>query len=326
MTKYVLKRIGLMFVTTFIIIFIVFASIRSLPDLRIATGDPTLDPEILQQIMERDGLGDGTILEQFGTWISNIVEDGSFGYSLRYPRQVNDMIAERLLVTVRINVIPYLISIPIGIALGIWAALKKNKLTDHVISTGVMVFISVPSFIVAVLLQYIFAFNLDLVEWRVLVGSDFSNDIVVGLASYILPLVILTLGGVAGLARFTRAELTEVLTSDFMLLCRTKGLNRRQSTVRHGIRNALVPIAPGLIGGLVTILSGSIVIERIFQIRGIGLLYLDSFTRASGVRPDYPVVMALVIFYTLIGLAATLVVDLTYGVIDPRIRMGAGKR
>lgn len=326
MTKYVLKRIGLMFLTTFIIIFIVFASIRSLPDLRIAPGDPTIDPEILQQIMERDGLGQGTVLEQFGTWVSNIIENGSFGYSIRYPRQVNDMIVERLAVTIRINIIPYFLSIPIGIGLGIWAALKKNKITDHIISTGVMIFISVPSFVVAVLLQYFFAFKLDWVSWRVLVGSDYSNDVIAGISSYILPMAILTLGSVAGLARFTRAELTEVLTSEFMLLCRTKGLNRRQSTIRHGIRNALVPIAPGLIGGLVGILSGSIVTERIFAIRGIGLLYLESFTRASGVRPDYPVVMALVMFYTIIGLTATLVIDLTYGVIDPRIRMGAGKR
>jgi oligopeptide transport system permease protein len=137
---------------------------------------------------------------------------------------------------------------------------------------------------------------------------------------------MLTIGGVAGLARLSRAELTEVLTSEFMLLCRTKGLNRRQATVRHGIRNALVPIAPGLIGGLVGILSGAIVTERIFSVFGIGTLYLEAFTATSGTRPDYPVIMALIMFYTLIGLSATLVIDLSYGVIDPRIRMGAGKR
>jgi ABC-type dipeptide/oligopeptide/nickel transport system permease component len=111
-----------------------------------------------------------------------------------------------------------------------------------------------------------------------------------------------------------------------MLLCRTKGLNRRQATIKHGIRNALVPIAPGLIGGLVGILSGAIVTEQIFAIRGVGTLYLEAFTRSSGIRPDYPIIMALIMFYTVIGLTATLVIDLTYGVIDPRIRMGGGKR
>lgn len=325
MTRYVLKRIGLMIITTTIIIFMVFAFIRMMPDLKIQA-DPSIDPAILQLLLERDGIGSGPIIEQFFRWINNIFEYNSLGYSLREPREVTVMIAERLIVSIRINIIPYLLSVPIGISLGIWAALKKNKLTDHIISTGVMVLISVPAFVIGVLLQYYFAFKLGWVPWKVAVGSDFSTDIWVGLSSYILPIVMLTLGGIAGLARLTRAELTEVLTSEFMLLCRTKGLNRRQATVRHGIRNALVPIAPGLIGGLVGILSGAIVTERIYSIRGIGTLYLTAFQATAGTKPDYPVIMALMMFYTIIGLSATLIVDLTYGVIDPRIRMGAGKR
>ena len=325
MKRYILKRIGLMIITLTIIIFMVFAFVRSLPDIP-HEGDPTVDPRILQQLLERDGLGKGPIIEQFGRWINNIFEYRSLGYSLREPREVTTMIAERLVVTIRINIIPYFLSIPIGISLGIWAALKKNKMTDHVISTGVMVFISVPSFIVGVLLQYYFAFHLNWVSWRVLRGSDFDTNIWVGLSSYVLPIIMLTIGGVAGLARLTRAELTEVLTSEFMLLCRTKGLNRRQATLRHGIRNALVPIAPGLIGGLIGILSGAIVTEQIFAIRGIGTLYLAAFQATAGMKPDYPVIMALLMFYTAIGLTATLIIDLSYGFIDPRIRMGAGKR
>jgi oligopeptide transport system permease protein len=325
MTRYVFKRIGLMIITLTIIIFLVFAFVRMMPDLR-PDLDPSLDPEIVKMLIERDGIGQGPIIEQFIRWINNIIEYRSLGYSLRNPREVSTLIGERLVVSIRINIIPYFISIPIGIGLGIWAALKKNKLTDHFISTGVMIFISVPSFVVGVLLQYYFAFYLNWVPWRVLRGSDFTNNLVLGLSSYILPIIMLTLGSVAGLARLTRAELTEVLTSEFMLLCRTKGLNRRQSTIRHGIRNALVPIAPGLIGGLVGILSGAIVTEQIFEINGIGRLYLDRFQSTAGVKPDYPVIMALIMFYTLIGLTATLVIDLTYGVIDPRIRMGAGKR
>lgn len=325
MTRYVFKRLGLMVLTTVIIIFIVFAFIRMLPDMRIET-DPTIDPEIIKLLMERDGIGDGPIINQFIRWVSNLFNSGSLGYSLREPRQVVDIIGERLIVSIRINIIQYVISIPIGIGLGIWAALKKNKMTDHVISTGVMILISVPSFVIGVLLQYLFAFRLGWVNWKVAVGSDFSNNLFEGLKSYILPITMLTLGSIAGLARMTRAELTEVLTSEFMLLCRTKGLNRRQSIIKHGIRNALVPIAPGLIGGLIGILSGAMVTEQIFAIRGIGTLYLSAFTRSSGVRPDYPIIMALIMFYTIIGLLATLVIDLTYGVIDPRIRMGAGRR
>jgi ABC-type dipeptide/oligopeptide/nickel transport system permease component len=296
-----------------------------MPGLRIEP-QPGQDPTILEKIYQRDGIGKGPIIEQFFRWISNMFKYNTLGFSLREPREVTDMIGERLIVSIRINIIPYLISIPIGIGLGIWAALKKNKMTDHIISTGVMIMISVPSFVVGVLLQYYFAFHLGWVPWKVARGTDFTNNIWIGMSSYILPIVMLTIGGVAGLARLTRAELTEVLTSEFMLLCRTKGLNRRQSTIRHGIRNALVPIAPGLIGGLVGILSGAIVTEQIFDIYGIGTLYLRALTASQGTQPDYPVVMALMMFYTVIGLTATLVIDLTYGIIDPRIRMGAGKR
>lgn len=325
MIRYSLKRIGLVFVTTAIIVFMVFAFIRSMPGMKIEN-DPSIDPVILQKLLERDGIGQGTIIQQFTRWVGNIAREGSLGYSLKYPEEVTSMIGKRLIVTVRINIVPYLISIPIGIGLGIWAALRKNKLTDHIISTGVMVLISVPSFVIGILLQYLFAFRLNWVPWNVLRGSDYSNNIWIGLSSYILPTIMLTVGSVAGLARVSRAELTEVLTSEFMLLCRTKGLNRRQSTIRHGIRNALVPIAPALIGGLVGILSGSFVTEQIFGVFGIGKLYIESFIQTAGTRPDYPVIMALLMFYTLIGLLATLVVDLSYGVIDPRIRMGAGKR
>lgn len=322
MGRYILKRLGLVILTTVIIVFMVFAFTRMMPQAR-DVYELGIDPEIMKVLKERDGLGDGTIFEQFYRWFTNIFKYGTLGYSLREPKEATDMIGERLIVTVRINIFPYLLAIPIGIGLGIWAALKKNKFTDHAISTLVMVMISVPSFVVGVLLQYYFAFKWNILPWKVYVGSDFSTNIWVGISSYFLPITMLTIGGVAGLARVTRAELTEVLTSDFMLLCRTKGLTRGQATVRHGIRNALVPIAPSLIGGFVGILSGAMVTEQIYSIRGIGGLYLNSFQATAGMKPDYPVIMALLMFYTALGLLTTLVIDLSYGVIDPRIRMGA---
>ncbi|MFH0767556.1 MAG: ABC transporter permease, partial [Bacillota bacterium] len=212
--------------------------------------------------------------------------------------------------------------IPTGIGLGIWAALKKNKLTDHTISIGVIFFISVPSFVIATLLQYYVVYVFKWLDTPfVVANSDFVVDPIRGLTSYIMPVLVLLIGSVAGLTRFSRAELTEVLTSEFMLLCRTKGLSKRQATIRHALRNAMVPIAPSIIGGFISILSGSLIIERIFRVPGIGGVYLDAFNNF-----DYPLIMALLMFYTIIGLTAGLIVDLSYGVIDPRIRMGAGKR
>ena len=127
-------------------------------------------------------------------------------------------------------------------------------------------------------------------------------------------------GSIAGYARYTRAELTEVLTSDFMLLARTKGLSRAQATVRHAFRNSLVPIFPMILGEIISVLSGSMIIESIFRVNGVGGLYLNSIT-----SQDFDVFQFVSMFYILIGLVGTLVVDVSYGIVDPRIRMGGGK-
>lgn len=319
MRNYILKRVGLIFVTSSIIIFLVFVFIKLLPQYNQAVLG--VDPEIRKILEIQEGYGK-PIVEQFFIWINNLIQNGGLGRSLKLKRDIMDILLEKIPVSVRLNVIPYFLSIPIGIGLGIWAALKKNKLTDHVISTGVIIFISVPSFVVGTLLQYYATY-----VWRIFDSpfvyseTDFTLDPVAGIASYFMPITVLLIFSIAGLTRVMRAELTEVLTSEFMLLSRTKGLSRRQSTIRHALRNGLVPIAPSLIGGLVSLLGGSLIIERIYRVPGIGGVYLEAFNNF-----DYSLIMALLMFYTVIGLFATLIVDLSYGLIDPRIRMGAGKR
>jgi len=132
------------------------------------------------------------------------------------------------------------------------------------------------------------------------------------------PVMALSFGTIAGLTRGTRAELTEVLTSEFMLLARTKGLTKSQATVRHALRNAMVPIFPSILGQFIGIISGSLIIEQIFGIPGVGQLYLNSITSL-----DYNFFLLLTCFYTIIGLSSSIIIDLSYGFIDPRIRMGA---
>ena len=134
-----------------------------------------------------------------------------------------------------------------------------------------------------------------------------------------MPAVIsLSFGSIAGYARYTRAELTEVLTGEFMLLARTKGLTKAQATTRHALRNAMVPIFPSIIGEFISVMSGSLIIEKIFSIPGVGGLYLQAIN-----TKDYDSFMMLSGFYILIGLLAGIVIDISYGIIDPRIRMGA---
>ena len=228
-----------------------------------------------------------------------------------------------------------LFSIPVGVALGVYAAIKKNKWQDTLISTIVMVFISVPSYVYAFLVQYLLYFKLHWFEKPYVLpladaaaaaglvlesGSEwmawFTGPM---FKSMIMPILALSFGTIAGLCRFTRAELTETLTSDYMLLARTKGLTRAQATSRHALKNAMVPILPMIISSFIGILGGSFIIESIFSIPGVGALYIKSI---SGTYVDYDVFMVDTIFYTLIGLAANILVDISYGFIDPRIRMG----
>ena len=145
-------------------------------------------------------------------------------------------------------------------------------------------------------------------------GSWFTPKM---LESMVLPVLALSFGEIAGLCRFTRAELTETLTSDYMLLARTKGLTRSQATTRHALKNAMVPILPMIISSFIGILGGSMIIEQIFQIPGVGQLYVEAVTQL-----DYDIFMLDSIFYTFVSLLAGIVVDISYGFIDPRIRMG----
>ena len=246
---------------------------------------------------------------------------GYFGTSeaLYLGRDVWEVFVEKVPYTVSLNLASILVSIPIGLALGIYAALKKNKWQDHVISTGVMIFVSVPSFIYAFLVQYLFYFKLG---WFKPVVDATQGAFSWAFFSTAIPAILsMCFGTIAGFARYTRAELTEVLTSEFMLLARTKGLTKGQATLRHAMRNAMVPIFPMILGEFISIMSGSLIIENMFTIPGVGALYIGAIQAQP--TPDYNFFMLLTGFYTFIGLAAGIVIDISYGIIDPRIRMGA---
>lgn len=317
MLKYILKRIGLMLITFTIIFTMCFVLIKLLPIvINVGIGQ---DREILEAQIEARGWYK-PIPEQFVLYLKRIILEGDFGIGTNMPEFANkpvwDTFVSMLPPTILLNVYSSLFSVPIGIALGIYAALKKNKWQDHTISTAVMVFISVPGFVTASLILYFLCFKWNLLPKTMMGGTDyFTWDM---FKSMIPAILSMSFGSIAGYARFTRAELTEVLTSEFMLLARTKGLTKRQATQRHALRNAMVPIFPSIVGEFISVLSGSLVIERIFSIPGVGRLYLNAINSV-----DYDFFMMLSGFYLLVGLAAGLVIDLSYGVIDPRIRMGA---
>lgn len=319
MAKYVIKRIILMVLTLFVIMTLCFLLIKLL--------EPNEIMDITQLEREeaiREALGyNKPILVQYAIYLKNIITRFDFGVSFKieYLGSVNSVIQDRLLPTVLLNLYALLLSVPIGICLGIVAALKKNKWQDHIISTMVMLFVSVPSFVYAFILQYFLGAKLGWFPIQVAsiasTGGYFTWDMFV---SMVLPILALSFGSIASLARFTRAELAECLTSEYMLLARAKGLTRGQATVRHALKNAMVPVLPTIIAMFAGILSGSLVIEAIFSVPGVGGLYVQSINEL-----DYNVFMAVTVFYTFIGLAANIIVDLSYGFLDPRIRMGAKK-
>lgn len=332
MFKYVMKRLGLMFFTFVIIFTMCFALIKLLP---IPTNVlPGQDPEIVMKTLEGRGWitniqkGENgvytydrvPILLQYGNYIKRVITQGDFGIATTYGEYLNmnlrEVFISHLPPTILINIYSTLIGVPIGLGLGIIAALKKNKWQDQIINVIIILLISVPSIVLALMIQYVFCFKLG---WFPLTMST-SKDYFSGPVFHsMLPAVFaLCLGSIASYARYTRAELSEVLTGEFMLLARTKGLTKRQAIFRHAMRNSMVVIFPSILSEFVSVLSGSLIIEKMFGINGVGGLYLNSIT-----FQDYDFFMLLSGFYTLVSLTAGIVIDISYGFIDPRIRMGA---
>lgn len=305
-----------MILTFLVIMTMCFVLIKLLP--LPAVKEQGRDVQLVLQRREAMGYNK-PIMTQYYLYWRHILLFGDFGVGeqMYVGQEVTDIMLSKIPYSIVVNLYSILIAIPLGLALGIYAALKKNKWQDHVISTVVMLLYSVPSYVYAFLVQYILCFKTG---WFPLTAASRENAGFFSWAmfhSMVPAIVSLAFGTVASLTRFTRAELSEVLTGDYLLLARTKGLTRNQAITRHAMRNAMVPILPMILGEFIGILGGSLIIESIFSIPGIGSLYVTSI----GVR-DYNFFMAENFFYTLLGLVAGLVGDLSYGFIDPRIKMG----
>ncbi|MBQ6052373.1 MAG: ABC transporter permease [Clostridia bacterium] len=319
MVKYTIKRILLMFFTLFVIMTMCFVLIKLLP--LPAVKEMGKDINII--LMKREQMGYGKpIPVQYGIFLKNVLTkwDWGVGEQMYETLGIWDVLMKKLPYTIMVNLYSILIAIPIGLGFGIYAALKKNKWQDHVISTAVMIFISVPSYVYAFLVQYFLCFKAGLFPITIPSGETASLFSVKMFVSMMPAVISLGFGVIANLARYTRAELSEVLTGDYMLLARTKGLTKAQATARHAMRNAMVVILPMIIGEFLGIIYGSLIIEKIFAIPGVGDLYISSINLR-----DYNFFMALTFFYTFIGLASGILMDISYGFIDPRIRMGAKK-
>ena len=316
MVYYIMGRIGAMLLTLFLVMTLSFWVIRLMP--MSIFENPEVSPEVQYKLEERMHLHDPMVV-QYYYFLEGIIARGDFGTSvkLRPGLEVFEIILERIPPTMILNFFSLLLSIPLGILAGTLAALKRNRWPDHVISFVIVIFISVPSFVFAALMQYLFTFIWPI--FPTLYNTQAPN-VWAAFHSMVLPILALSLNPIATIARYLRGELIETLSSEFMLLARTKGLSQRQATWRHAFRNSMVPIANTIIPMITGIMGGSLVIEKLFAVPGEGGLLVDSIMGG-----DHFLTVALLIFYSTMSLITILIVDISYGIIDPRIRIGGSK-
>ena len=347
MLKYSIKRIILALVTAFIILSLTFILVKSLgiadttmgarPNVRraffieqmnlgyvVRFYHPTSGyGRLLFSFTGTDGrteyFYEKPIMEQYFNWLANIFAKFDWGTSTSIEPEAKALaiIAERLPTSMYINIISVVFSVPLGIGLGILAGLKKNTWIDHLISTLVMIFISIPSFVVISFLMYLLCYEANLLPSIWPVPSDSTKTKVL---AFIIPVISLSFGSICGYTRFVRAELCEVMSSEYLLLARTKGLTKNQAITRHALKNAFVPILPSILAEFIGIFGGSMILEKLYGIPGIGDLYIRAIS-----EKDYNVLMVDMTIFTTVGLLAGIILDLSYGFIDPRIRMGEKK-
>lgn len=315
MIKYIGQRLLALAITLFIIVSISFITIRLMPGSFI---DDRQIPKDVRIALENKYHLNEPLIVQYGYFLKDFSKF-DFGISIKIQPKVdvNTVLKTKIPVSMQLNIFSLILTVPIGMMFGIIAALKKNKTADTVISIMVILFISVPSFIFASVLQYFAAFRWNLFPIivstdKTLTGAKFH--------SMILPILALSFGGIAVITRYLRAELCEALNSEYMLLAKAKGLTQVQATIRHAIRNSFIPLAQIIIPMFLGILGGSLVVEKIFAIPGMGGVMIDAIN-----AHDDPLTMGVLFWFSLLGLLTILIVDLSYGIIDPRIRMGGRK-
>lgn len=306
--KYFIKRVGFMLITLWLISTITFFLMKLLPGSPYANQEK-LSPEQIEILNKQAGL-DKPVIQQYGIYIGNLAK-GDFGTSFQFKNQpVSKLLKDRIGPSVQLGVQAIIFGTLVGIVLGAIAAMKQNTWVDTVATLVAILGRSIPNFVFAVLLQYIFAIKLG-----VLPIAKWDQ----GFISTILPTLALAMSPLADSARFIRTEMVEVLSSDYIELARSKGLSRLQVVFRHGLRNSLIPLVT-LLGPLaVALMTGSLVVENIFAIPGIGEQFVKSI-----MTNDYPTIMAVTIMFSTMLVVVILVVDLLYGLIDPRIRVSGG--
>ncbi|TPM07176.1 ABC transporter permease [Mesorhizobium sp. B2-3-11] len=315
MLSYLVRKFLLSIPVLFGVTVIVFAIAHAMPGdavLAMITAEAPLSEELIA--MRRGELGlDQPVYVQYLNWIGQILH-GNLGRSFVNGRGVGDIIVERLPMTLELMGVALLVAFVIGTTLGVLSALRQYKLTDYSLTLAGFVGVSIPDFFMGLLLVYVFALELRWLPSSGISTAGENFSLLDNLRHLILPAAALALFRAAIFMRYPRAGMLEVLNQSYMRTAKAKGLKPRTVTLRHGLRNALIPLVTVFGLALPTLFGGSVVIETIFQWPGIGLMFIDSV-----VNRDSPVIMGYVLITAIIVMLANLATDIVYSVLDPRV-------
>lgn len=326
MLRYILKRLVYLVFVFFILSVIMFGIFKMVPgdparmmiDPELASKDPAKYQAAYEQARKDLGL-DKPIYVQYSVWITNMLT-GDFGYSSQYRMQVNNVIKAPMVATVKINIINLILVFAITIPLGITTAVRKYSVYDNMVQIVTVVGVSLPMFIIALVGIYFFCVKIPLfpISGMSTPGADYTGIRMVldELKHMALPVIVMTLASLASITRYVRGAMIEVLRMDFIRTARAKGLREKVVIYSHAFRNALIPVVTIMTAWFVGIFGGSIVIEGTFLWNGMGQLLITSLR-----QQDFAVVLTMNMFYVLLSLIGNLVMDLSYVLVDPRVKL-----
>ena len=337
MGRYIVKRVFYMLAVLLVLSFLIFVVYNLLPvdkaaDMAMQEIANNKHLNYAQRYLywqRRYGL-DGGLLVRYFRWLGlapfydgsfNGLLQGNLGTSVSYGKPVLEVVKQPLLNTLFLNLLATTLALCITLPLGVFCAEKRGSKRDAAVQAGTIVGYSMPAFIIAILFIWLFAIKLDLfpVSGMSSVGKEYTGfrAFLDKLYHFALPLLVMTFCSLGGMTRYVRASMIDALSLDCVRTARAKGLRERLVVRSHAWRNALIPIVSLVIGWLLGVFSGSIMIENVFGINGLGKVYFDALT-----ANDNEIALAMQMFYIFIALVGNLLVDIVYGLVDPRIRLG----
>lgn len=337
MGKYIAKRIGYMALVFLIVSFLMYSLYNLIPsDPARAELEPMkkdLKPaeyeQMYKNLREEMGLDDPLII-RYGRWMGLVPDthgnfdgllEGNFGNSQFFKQKVIDVIKAPMSNTIFINIFATIMALGITIPLGIYCAVHKGRKVDNGVQVVTMLGYSLPIYIIALIFMFFFC-----VYWRVfpISGTKTAGAVyATGMEEFIdklyhiaLPVIVMTFASLGGMTRYVRSAMIDALSMDYVRTARAKGLKEKVVIYSHAWRNALLPIITSIIGWFIGIFSGSVIIENTFSLNGMGKLYWTGLNNL-----DFELVLAIQMFYTVIALAGSLIMDISYGLVDPRVRV-----